>query len=123
MHLVPEPNPTKLTFFRRSQVSQYPPIWANAQIVASDTEALAAFKALEPLIPNIAVKGTPNGNFSISANYPSDDPDCWWTYSTCTQPKHTGIPADIVRCEENNVLGYTFDDGDFRFHFSIYRMS
>lgn len=99
----------------------YPAIWVNAKIVANDTEALAVFKALEPLIPNIEPKGTPDGNFSASSKYDTaKDPDCWWTDTLCTTPKTPGLLPDIVSCEENNVLGLTYDDGPNCSHNAFY---
>ncbi|KAI6118230.1 carbohydrate esterase family 4 protein [Pisolithus sp. B1] len=65
-------------------------------------------------IPDISPKGTQPeslaGDFS-DYSYPSDDPDCWWTSSTCDTPKTAGIPSDITTVPEPDTLGYGFDDG------------
>jgi hypothetical protein len=29
-------------------------------------------------------------------NYGEDDPDCWWTWSKCTNSKAPGIPPDVA---------------------------
>ena len=40
------------------------------------------------------------------------DPDCWWTYTTCTSPKaDTGLPADVTVVPEPGSYGLTVDDG------------
>lgn len=69
--------------------SQYPAIWEIASIVQGDTEANAAYNAIisQPNFPNIAPKGTPQGDFS-GVQYNDSDPDCWYVwqcapYSLC----------------------------------------
>lgn len=40
------------------------------------------------------------------------DPDCWWTYTTCTSPKaETGLDPDVTIVPEPGSYGLTVDDG------------
>lgn len=61
-------------------------------------------------IPDIEPKGTRAGDFT-SVSYTDADPDCWWTWDKCTEPKVSGLPDDITRCDEPNTWGFTLDDG------------
>ena len=52
----------------------------------------------------------------------SKDPDCWWTASQCTKPKHNnkGMMPDIYTCPEPSTFGLTFDDGPYCAHNEFY---
>jgi len=98
----------------------YPGNWETANFVSGDTEVQAAFAAIQSKIPtNISARGTPAGSES-GVHYPDSDPDCWWTYSTCTTPKYPGLPNDIINVPEPNTLGYGFDDGPDCAHNEFY---
>ncbi|KAF7970845.1 hypothetical protein HWV62_22728 [Athelia sp. TMB] len=100
----------------------FPGNWETATILSGDTAAAAAFAAIQSKIPtNISTHGTPANSASGSgAKYPDSDPDCWWTYSTCTTPKYPGLPNDIINVPEPNTLGYGFDDGPDCAHNEFY---
>ncbi|KAI9459537.1 carbohydrate esterase family 4 protein [Boletus coccyginus] len=93
---------------------QYPPLWTVADIIANDVNANAKYQSIQSQILNI-----PPNDLSGS-NYPDDDPNCWWTYSGCTTPKHAGLSPDQVAVPEPNTLGYGFDDGPNCSHNAFY---
>ncbi|KAF5371628.1 hypothetical protein D9758_003595 [Tetrapyrgos nigripes] len=101
-------------------LSQFPAPAAQAHMVPGDTEAQDKFNSIKDLIPNIAPKGTPEGDFSSVASYPSDDPDCWWTRTQCVSPKLQGLPPDIFEVPEPLTNGYGFDDGPNCSHNAFY---
>ncbi|CDH58740.1 chitin deacetylase [Lichtheimia corymbifera JMRC:FSU:9682] len=70
-------------------------------------------------MPNIPVRKSVNGALQTEGYDPSD-PDCWWSASTCTQPKHENINADIYECPEPDTWGLTFDDGPNCSHNAFY---
>ncbi|THU99597.1 glycoside hydrolase/deacetylase [Dendrothele bispora CBS 962.96] len=88
-----------------SKLSLFPGIWKNAKILPNDSVALDLWNSISGKIPNISQKST-----SLSG-YSANDPDCWWTYSQCTQPKLAGLQPDIIAPPEPSTLGYGFDDG------------
>lgn len=100
----------------------FPGNWDTAKIMPNDTEALAMWNSIQGKIPtNILPRGTPaNSESGSGANYPPSDPDCWWTYTTCTKPKLAGLPDDIIDVPEPNSLGYGFDDGPDCAHNEFY---
>jgi hypothetical protein len=102
---------------------QFPPVWTPATILASDTNALAKYQSIQSQIPNIPPNGyqpdSLEGNWT-NFTYPSSDPDCWWTYSTCTVPKLAGLPPDLAAVPEPDTLGYGFDDGPNCSHNAFY---
>jgi hypothetical protein len=63
-----------------------------------------------PGFPNLAPKGTPQGDFT-GVQYDNSDPDCWWTWSKCVKPKAQGLPADVSTCPEPETWGLSYDDG------------
>ncbi|KAF7979715.1 hypothetical protein HWV62_41064 [Athelia sp. TMB] len=101
--------------------ASYPPNWVQpAVLVAGDAAANALWAQIKPSIPtDIAPRGTVQGDFS-GVNYPSNDPDCWWTYEQCTTPKLAGLAPDITGVPEPNTLGYGFDDGPNCSHNAFY---
>ncbi|KAI6103954.1 carbohydrate esterase family 4 protein [Pisolithus croceorrhizus] len=94
--------------------NQFPPTWTVATILPDDTAAQSRYNSIQGHIPDISPKGTQpqslSGDFS-GFSYPSDDPDCWWTFDHCHDPKTPGIPIDITTVPEPGTLGYGFDDG------------
>lgn len=48
------------------------------------------------------------------------DPDCWWTATGCTEPKHKNIGPDVKECSEPSTWGLTFDDGPNCSHNAFY---
>ncbi|GHJ90022.1 hypothetical protein NliqN6_6424 [Naganishia liquefaciens] len=105
--------------------AQFPTIWEIAGLVSGDTEAETLFNQVvaqvNSTVPNIQVKGTPNGDFSsFTPTYNTSDPDCWWTYRQCDKPNRSGIPADVIDIPEPRSLGYGFDDGPNCSHNAFY---
>ncbi|GAW02877.1 carbohydrate esterase family 4 protein [Lentinula edodes] len=99
-----------------NQLSAFPSIWEAASILSDDSAAQAKWDSISANIPsNISVKTQPP-----ASNYSSDDPDCWWTYSLCTEPKLSGLPVDISAAPEPSTLGYGFDDGPNCSHNAFY---
>lgn len=95
----------------------YPTVWEVADILPDDTQALSIMKAINAsgVIPSSDLPhGTAPGSYSgtgIQHGYDSNsDPDCYWTSTACTKPKHPGILPDITTCDEPHTYGYTFDD-------------
>lgn len=104
-------------------VKSYPAVWqiANLSQPGLDPQALQLYNDLLPKIPNIAVKGTPTGDFNATTpNYPRNDPDCWWSYQKCTTPKLPGLAPDVSTCPEPNTWGLTLDDGPNCSHNAYY---
>ncbi|KAI5477439.1 chitin deacetylase, carbohydrate esterase family 4 protein [Pseudohyphozyma bogoriensis] len=101
--------------------STYPTIWATADLSGSGILAsdIAIFAAMNASIPDIAPRGTRDGDFD-GVDYADSDDDCWWTYEHCTTPKLAGLPDDITRCEEPRSWGLTLDDGPNCSHNAYY---
>ncbi|CAO3607899.1 unnamed protein product [Cunninghamella echinulata] len=72
--------------------------------------------------PNIPQrKMTKDGGLDFTGYDGTKDPDCWWSSSTCTKPKHTSeINADIYQCPEPNTWGLNYDDGPNCSHNAFY---
>ncbi|OBZ86107.1 Chitin deacetylase [Choanephora cucurbitarum] len=104
--------------------SDFPTIWETATTNGMNTSA--EFTALYQSIdwtkaPNISVRTfTSSGGLDTSSYQASTDPDCWWSASTCTVPKHEGINADIYKCDEPETWGLTYDDGPNCSHNAFY---
>lgn len=94
--------------------SEFPTIWqvATTNGMASSSEFLDLYNLIDwNSAPNIQPrKKNPDGSLDFTG-YPSSDPDCWWSSSLCTTPKHPGINEDIVACNEPETWGLTYDDG------------
>ncbi|KAI8333822.1 hypothetical protein BC941DRAFT_379551 [Chlamydoabsidia padenii] len=92
-------------------LSDYPTVWASPPTDSPQVQAV--YNAINwSLVPTSAVRsankdGTPN----MSGYDSSADPDCWWSASGCTKPKHQGVDADIVNCPTPGDWGLTYDDG------------
>ena len=104
--------------------NQFPAIWQTAGIVAGDTEAQSIFATINATVnqkvPQISPKGTANGDHT-GVVYNNTDPDCWWTWRSCTTPSEdTGLPADITTVPEPQTWGLGFDDGPNCSHNALY---
>ncbi|KAJ3745520.1 carbohydrate esterase family 4 protein, partial [Lentinula detonsa] len=99
------------------QIGSFPTVWGAASILPDDADALAMWNSISSSIPtNIDTKATQ----PPPSDYPSDDPDCWWTYDQCVTPKLSGLPPDIADAPEPSTLGYGFDDGPNCSHNAFY---
>ncbi|KAI8092220.1 chitin deacetylase [Gilbertella persicaria] len=104
--------------------TEFPTIWQKATTNGMNTSA--EFTSLYNSIdwtkaPNISVRTfTSAGGLDTTGYSASTDPDCWWSASTCTIPKHDGINADIYRCDEPETWGLTYDDGPNCSHNAFY---
>ncbi|KIK60426.1 carbohydrate esterase family 4 protein [Collybiopsis luxurians FD-317 M1] len=98
------------------QMSNFPETWQAASILSDDSVALAKWNSISASIPtDIAKKTQPP-----PSDYPSDDPDCWWTADQCLTPKLNGLPPDVAAAPEPSTLGYGFDDGPNCSHNAFY---
>ncbi|KAK0241221.1 carbohydrate esterase family 4 protein [Armillaria nabsnona] len=103
-----------------TQIHSFPTVWQPASILANDTVAQAKWQSIMGSIPTtILPKGTSTGNFT-NVTYSASDPDCWWSYHQCVQPKLAGLPADISSVPEPGTLGFGFDDGPNCSHNAFY---
>ncbi|KAI8372145.1 chitin deacetylase [Blakeslea trispora] len=104
--------------------SEFPTIWQTATTNGMNTSA--EFTSLYNSIdwtkaPNINVRTmTASGGLDTSGYTASSDPDCWWSASTCTIPKHEDINPDIYKCDEPETWGLTYDDGPNCSHNAFY---
>jgi len=105
-----------------SILPNFPAIWVPATLLPNDMAGQAKWNSIMSTIPtNIQVKGSITGDFSnTTPTYNPSDPDCWWSYSTCTTPKLAGLHPDIINMPEPNTLGYGFDDGPNCSHNAFY---
>ncbi|SAM02956.1 hypothetical protein [Absidia glauca] len=104
--------------------SEWPTMWETA--TSNGMNKSAEFTALYNSIPwssmpNIPVrKATADGGLDFTGYDQSKDPDCWWSSSTCTKPKHPSINEDIYQCPEPDTWGLTYDDGPNCSHNAFY---
>ncbi|KAJ3760316.1 carbohydrate esterase family 4 protein [Lentinula raphanica] len=90
------------------QMGSFPTVWQVPSILANDSNALAMWNSISSNIPtSISVKANISFRPQTSlvtqpppSDYPSDDPDCWWTYNQCVTPKLTGVSPDISDAPE-----------------------
>ncbi|KAI7883422.1 chitin deacetylase [Lichtheimia hyalospora FSU 10163] len=72
-------------------------------------------------MPDIQVRTLgPDGSVNMTGYDQSADPDCWWSASTCTKPKHSDVNEDIYACPEPETWGLTYDDGPNCSHNAFY---
>lgn len=72
-------------------------------------------------MPDIPVRTLgPDGSVNMTGYDESSDPDCWWSASTCTKPKHPNVNEDIYACPEPETWGLTYDDGPNCSHNAFY---
>ncbi|PKI82904.1 hypothetical protein MVES1_003766 [Malassezia vespertilionis] len=100
-----------------------------ATIQQKDAEAQKIWKDIQDsgIIPNdVQVKkqqgSEPHMGIDSSSYNAQEDPDCWWSASTCKTPKHKnpGMMEDLYTCPEPDTWGLTFDDGPNCSHNAFY---
>lgn len=102
-------------------LSGYPAGWASPPTDSAQVQAV--YKAINwSLVPNSAVRtankdGTPN-----MSGYDASDPDCWWSASGCTTPKHQGVEADIVNCPTAGDWGLVSSSDEEKNSLPIYSL-
>ncbi|KAG1459202.1 hypothetical protein G6F56_006213 [Rhizopus delemar] len=104
--------------------SEWPTIWETATTngMAESAEFLSLYNSIDwTKAPNIQPRTlTSDGGLDMTNYSSSEDPDCWWSASTCTKPKLTDVNEDIYRCPEPETWGLTFDDGPNCSHNAFY---
>ncbi|RCH88098.1 hypothetical protein CU097_010178 [Rhizopus azygosporus] len=102
---------------------EWPNLWetATSNGMTKTAEFQALYKSIDwTKAPKIAVrKKTSDGGVDMKG-YPDSDPDCWWSSSTCTKPKHKDVNEDIYACPEPETWGLTYDDGPNCSHNAFY---
>ncbi|ORZ22983.1 chitin deacetylase 1 [Absidia repens] len=104
--------------------TQWPTMWETATSNGMNTSA--EFTALYNSIkwtdmPNIPVRTLgSDGALNMTGYDEANDPDCWWSASTCTKPKHQNVNEDIYQCAEPETWGLTYDDGPNCSHNAFY---
>lgn len=119
---------TECTWYDPSSFFKYDPKeWPTSWDVATSNgiNKSAEFTALYNSIdwksaPNIPVRKAVNGALDMTGYDSSNDPDCWWSASMCTKPKHPNINEDIYECPEPETWGLTYDDGPNCSHNAFY---
>lgn len=99
----------------------YPPIWVTP---GAETFTTAEFQQVNKsinwsMVPNIPPNKLVNGALDLST-YSTSDPNCWWSYKNCVNPKFPGLKPDISRCPEPGTWGLTYDDGPNCTHNEFY---
>ena len=104
-----------------------PAEWQIASIMKGDQQANQVWGDIKNsgIVPDIQPKKAQDQQHSgidqsFTQSYDKSDPDCWWSFNKCTQPKHKGIPADLTTCSEPNTWGLSFDDGPNCTHNEFY---
>ncbi|KAI9310173.1 hypothetical protein BX666DRAFT_2033428 [Dichotomocladium elegans] len=104
--------------------NEWPITWelATSNGMDKSAEFLAVYNSIDwAAMPSIPIRrATPNGGLDMSSYDQHADPDCWWSATTCTSPKHAGINPDIYRCPEPETWGLSFDDGPNCSHNAFY---
>lgn len=106
---------------------KYPKDNHIASIVDGDEDAQKVWDDIKSsgIIPDdVEVRSSTDGHMGITDSenddYSDDDPDCWWTASKCTKPKHDKLNPDVSTCPEKGTWGLTFDDGPNCSHNAFY---
>ncbi|CAO3600348.1 unnamed protein product [Absidia cylindrospora] len=104
--------------------SEWPTMWetATSNGMNKSAEFTTLYKSINwSKMPNIPVrKATADGGLDMTGYDEDKDPDCWWSASTCTKPKHQGVNEDIYQCPEPDTWGLTYDDGPNCSHNAFY---
>ncbi|ORY94408.1 hypothetical protein BCR43DRAFT_493950 [Syncephalastrum racemosum] len=105
--------------------SEWPNVWevATSNGMNTSKEFTTLYNSIDwSSAPNISVRTVlADGSLDMSSYDESSDPDCWWSATTCTKPKHSkNINADIYTCEEPETWGLTYDDGPNCSHNAFY---
>jgi hypothetical protein len=101
-HEKKSPTPTgALTYKPTFNVSSYPIPWDKPDL--NNTEIQAAINSINwTYVPNIPPK---NMTTDVTTYNSGADPDCWWTVSTCGEPKLTYLPKDVKYCPKVGDFG------------------
>lgn len=65
-------------------------------------------------VPQIPVRTIKVWAVDTSGYDSRQDPDCWWSASTCKRPKLSYLPEDIYMCPTPGDWGLNYDDGPLR---------
>ncbi|KAI8072573.1 hypothetical protein BC940DRAFT_292908 [Gongronella butleri] len=89
----------------------YPTGWATPP--TNSPEVTAVINAINwGIVPNSTVRTADSkGDLSFAGYDANADPDCWWSASGCTKPKHPNVAPDVVNCPTPGTWGLTYDDG------------
>ncbi|KAI8378455.1 chitin deacetylase [Blakeslea trispora] len=104
--------------------SEFPESWSIA--TSNNRGKSAEFTSLYNSIdwtkaPKISVRSTDsNGDLKDTGYDYDNDPDCWWSATTCTVPKLADVNPDIYKCDEPETWGLTYDDGPNCSHNALY---
>ncbi|KAI9032822.1 hypothetical protein CLU79DRAFT_842068 [Phycomyces nitens] len=122
-------NPTKECTYYETPASfnfdpkEWPTTWetATSNGMSKTKEFLDLYNSIDwKSMPNIPVRKVgADGGLDMSG-YDSSDPDCWWSATTCTKPKHANVNEDIYSCPEPETWGLTYDDGPNCSHNAFY---
>lgn len=75
----------------------YPDPWVTPSTNSSEVQAVIS--ALDwSNVPSVPVRKANSDGSVNMGGYDQSDPDCWWSATGCTQPKHPGIPPDVKNC-------------------------
>ena len=103
---------------------EWPTLWetATSNGMTKTSEFQALYNSIDwTKAPNITVrKLNSDGSINMSGYDESKDPDCWWSATTCTKPKHDNVNEDIYTCPEPETWGLTYDDGPNCSHNAFY---
>ncbi|WFD28125.1 hypothetical protein MNAN1_003131 [Malassezia nana] len=105
--------------------TMFPPLDQIADIPDGDLDAKNIWETIRKsgIIPtNVTVKKDNDDNHtSVNQNgYDQTDPDCWFTATGCTQPKHGNLTMDLTRVPTPNTLGFTIGDAPNCSHNALY---
>ncbi|ORZ08711.1 hypothetical protein BCR42DRAFT_302126, partial [Absidia repens] len=65
-------------------------------------------------VPNIAPRKVNNFVLDRSEYNTKEDPDCWWSITTCKHPKVNYLPDDVYYCPRAGDWGLNYDDGPYK---------
>lgn len=104
---------------------KFPPVGKIASIPDGDKNAQSAWDTIlkSGIIPtDVQVKSDNDDNHAsvIQDGYNATDPDCWYTASQCTKPKHLNLTMDLTDCPTPNTLGFTVGDAPNCSHNLLY---
>lgn len=105
--------------------TRFPPVGQIASIPDDDTNAQDAWNNIlnSGIIPSDVEVKKDNDDNHASVNqdgYNATDPDCWYTASQCTKPKHLNLTLDLTDCPTPSTLGFTIGDAPNCSHNLLY---
>lgn len=105
--------------------TKFPPVGQIASIPEGDTNAQDAFDNILKsgiIPPDVPVKEDNDDNHaSVNQDgYNATDPDCWYSATQCTKPKHQNLTMDLTTCPTPSTLGFTVSDGPNCSHNALY---